>query len=577
MLPVLVTVRCDGAVASKLVAPDAAEHGRDLFDDPPPTRASKAVFCVLSTNHCRNKARVRVVKPNCRVEHLENGEVVGTHEVFGDPCEFDVIMWKKKGMDGSRGFRITTALYTDPVTGQNEWRTLPENCWFEAIFEGLHWLPEEEAPGARDVPVDATPAPCDEVARAIHTPEQKARLRANLLQWRAHRRQPPTRLRPDALAIERCKQALRRVHDLMRRGEWFPKGVQGDIVEVSATEIANRFVRLYQRASYRLWILAAVKRGRPEAKYWRPQWLKEPYTPVQEAVPQKGPKTAEERLFGEYGVSPGVSRFAAVIDKYENQSYRMVGGVLPSSKCVCTPESAFNVRALIRTLPPPKRVWDNLVGIDRTNKCIMSAIESVQNYVYCIRAWKRIAAECGVGRSTIRKSKQLKRLTRQIKRATRSAEEWKAYIRSKIETSFGKKKLAEGIPCFVRKDKGSPAPGHVYEVQEGSVVGFNDETRCTIIAVKNGPLSFQKEFYLPDVHVHFTSIAAAKPVKQRASRGGGGSGGAEGGSTGVPLVPFDLALPQIIRKRKPMSDGEDDEIEADPKRRRPIADDEEDD
>jgi len=145
MREVIVSVRCDGAVARRSIAPSPdAVYGRGMFDEPQPLHCPSKVFAVVSTSdHSKETAKVRVVKRDCRVDVLENGEVVGTHEVTDKDCEFKVVMWKRKGMTSTRGFRIITARFTDPK-GNTSWRTLPEKYWFEAIFEGL--VPKPKVP-----------------------------------------------------------------------------------------------------------------------------------------------------------------------------------------------------------------------------------------------------------------------------------------------------------------------------------------------------------------------------------------------------------------------------------------------
>jgi len=534
MLPVIATVRCDGAEACKPVAPDGAVHGRDLFDDPPPARASKEIFCVLSTNNRKNTAMVRVVKQNCRIQKRVNGQFVDAEVVFDQPHDFSVSLRK---VDGVTGFRITAVLYTDPATGHSEWRTLPEHCWFEVVFEGLEGKTRrnEEASAAHDE-VSAEP-----VAQALlHTPEQKTRLRAIFRDWLARRPPPPVRTRFEELRrpfqLERTRQALRNALRKIRNGEWISVGGGGEVVEVAweaVEEIEEDNIILEKK----------------------PGW-------------QDNLKTKREKLFGDTcGVSPGVSRFMSVIEKYENQSHKLVGGVLPNGRFICTPDGAFNVRGLITCLPPPKRVWDNQRGIHRANQNILDGIELVQNYMYCIKAWKRMLTDCIRNKGAQRKSKRQVRLTKRIKKATAAVNEWRGYINSKIKASFGRKKIKESTPCFVRDDKGVPNNGHLYGVREGVIVGFNPETRCTAVEMKDGLRTFRKEFYLPDVHVHFTYEGAAKPVKQRTSRTG---------RRVAPSAPDDQPAappPEVIRKRRPMGDEEDDdEVAADPKRRRLIAD-----
>jgi hypothetical protein len=76
MREVIVSVRCDGAVARRSIAPSPdAVYGRGMFDEPQPLHCPSKVFAVVKTSdHSKETAMVRVVRRDCRVDVLENGE-----------------------------------------------------------------------------------------------------------------------------------------------------------------------------------------------------------------------------------------------------------------------------------------------------------------------------------------------------------------------------------------------------------------------------------------------------------------------------------------------------------------------
>jgi hypothetical protein len=440
MLDVIVSVRCDGSVSRRSIAPDpSAVHGRSLFDEPQPLHCPSKVFTVVSTRkRGKETVKVSVVRRNCRVEHLENGVVVGTHDVFDKACDFEVAMWKRKGMTDSRGFRIITALYTDPKTNKDEWRTLPEKYWFEAIFEGL------EAPEDGAAAMDEAVVPDEPAAPLLLQRGRKPLLWAKWRKWRAEHPIGPRIVTQWMKSQRKYRMAeLQALRDLMRKGKWFPK--EKEMCEEDA-------------------------QGK--------------YTEVPEdALPALEREMKEDKDSGRHLVR--------VVSRY-GMDYK---GSVPTTSALCTLEQAFNVREAYSRCPEPKKgragVWDNPVGVDRANKSMHNAIDSVQETLCCIRDLNRLIANAS--------SKAQKELLAELLVARKFVTDTRQYIEVKFRASFGSKVIKEGMQCFVRKENTAPKDNALYSSAEGTVVGVDPETRATIIAVGNE----REQYHLPDRRVHF--------------------------------------------------------------------------
>ena len=554
MREVIVSVRCDGAVARRSIAPSPdAVYGRGIFDEPQPLHCPSKVFAVVSTSdHSKETAKVRVVKRDCRVDVLENGEVVGTHEVTDKDCEFKVVMWKRKGMTSTRGFRIITALFTDPE-GNTSWRTLPEKYWFEAIFEGLVPKPKVPRPPV-EVVVALTPEDRARIREAFRAsvcppPELTARLRALLLNWQAGRIRPRSEdprsqfvidlceRRRNAL-LERCWQIVHTLGRKILRGEHIPKTQRAEVTECDSVETANHFVRLYRRASFRAWVLRAVELGKAEAKYWQPKWR----TDVD--LEEKGGSSGARNVLidDKLRTSHSGRHLAAVVSRYESQ----FEGVVPNQGSVCTAKMAFDVPKAYRRQHKTPKVWGKVLGIDRANKSILRSILSVQDALCCARSFNAMLA------SKFSRPRQRKIWIRSAKKAERFVDATRRYIAAKFSSSFGSKRVQDGVVCYVQKDGVHRPKGcKLHYCVKGVVVGFDGETRATIVEFKSsGRPAVQERFHLPDPRVHFNREDAEMGLRSRRMK-------KEPSTEGARAAPVEAEGAKTSRKRRRIESDDD--------------------
>ena len=423
MLDVTIAVSFDGKTARRQVAPSPSDaHGRDLFDEPRPMQYSRQIFQVLSTTtRSPATATVRVVKRNCFVEVFQNGQVVEQRAVFDDPVDFKVVMWRKKGMTDSHGFRITKLLETDPVTGQSDWRILPPQFCFEAIFEGLY-DPNDEAAAMGGAVVMM-----DEPVAVL--PFQRGRRPLIRATWRAEH--PIGSRFVTEWERARRKYLLARVQvvrDKMRKGQWYmcvedPPGKEEAWKEVSEDA------------------MPALEREMKE---------------------EKDSGRHLERVVARYGM--------------DNR------GVVPTPSAYCTPEQAFNVPQAYLRSPGPKKgragVWDNVNGIDRANKCLLDAIGSVQETLCSIKDLSRLIEKAS---SKVKPELQAELLTAR-KSVTDTNAYIEAKFQASFGSKVIKKDIPCFVR---KDDsiKSPPTAFHLHFCVEGTVVGVDAETRATIIAV----------------------------------------------------------------------------------------------
>ena len=139
---------------------------------------------------------------------------------------------------------------------------------------------------------------------------------------------------------------------------------------------------------------------------------------------------------------------------------------------------------------------------------------------------------------------------------------WK-YIEAKFKASFGSKMVQEGVPCFVQKDNvRHPRKRTLHYCVKGVVVGFDRETRATIIEFKSRR---QERYHLPDPRVHFNREDAEMGL--RGKRVGGG------GRASKPKVVEVVRKASTHKRRRIEGDDESSSSEEEllPKRVRPDA------
>jgi hypothetical protein len=522
MLPAILSIDCGGGLKcdNVVVVPDGQLHGRDLFGADALT-VSREIFGVLSTAKRDKTLRARFVKP-CKLVVSDSDGTQVEHVVSKDtPCTFKL----KFKRTGESGFFIKEVQVVNRETGVAEWREPIDGFKFIVKFKGL------ESSADDDATLDVT-------LEAVHSPETRERL------VRIHR------ARRSAVRLAMSKEQVSARHlvkfnkGLIARHKAFVRAVR-TIGYVPAEPFQmgkfvaklNRVLTRRNKAKFGIAMRKCLRtvgkalREMPEiegpsAAMTQLRRAAQPNMEMRVEVEEADNKPAPGEIYnGDEAENDDPDKPVAadletrvnnsgagaylwnVIEKYSNPD-------IIDRKLQCGKTDAFNVQAYLQGRGAPKKEWKSKTKIDQTNSGILRSIDDIKRYKSCIRRWRQ-----SLRTATHLTEKDRRKLRKEVKNASGFIREMDMYVRGKMKTTFAKKFVAKGTVCFVRDHRSPPEQGHMHSCFQASVVGYNGETRATIIEREEGIVKERMEFHLPDDRVHFNRDAAVEPVKQQSVRG----------------------------------------------------------
>ena len=170
------------------------------------------------------------------------------------------------------------------------------------------------------------------------------------------------------------------------------------------------------------------------------------------------------------------------------------GEVISGFSC----DAVFSVAAFLRSLPPPEpnlrrgmldtmkeanKVSLDILGDLLRTKIVIDGVQSVLGF---------------------EKRPREQQLYEEGQRAKETRKELLEALKYNITEFLGRYVIPNDTICFVRTTTGAIDPGNVFSAKPGMVVGYDRNTRATLIRIGHGPSSEVKGFHLPNPCVHFT-------------------------------------------------------------------------